>query len=70
MAQGGTMPVLSGKVLKRLVLLRPSLAEQRCIAAVLDAHDTRIRAEEATLDKLRHVQRGLMDDLLTGRVRV
>lgn len=48
----------------------PPFEEQRCIAATLDAADARIRAEEATLAKLRQVKRGLMDDLLTGRVRV
>ena len=48
----------------------PSLREQRRIAAVLHAHDARIRAEEAVLAKRRQVKRGLMDDLLTGRVRV
>jgi type I restriction enzyme S subunit len=48
----------------------PSIHEQRRIAAVLDAHDARIRAEEAVLAKRRQVKRGLMDDLLTGRVRV
>jgi type I restriction enzyme S subunit len=48
----------------------PTLSEQKRIVAILDRHDTRIRAEEATLDKLRQVKRGLMDDLLAGRVRV
>ena len=48
----------------------PPIEEQRRIAAVLDAHDARIRAEEAVLAKRRQVKRGLMDDLLTGRVRV
>jgi type I restriction enzyme S subunit len=70
MAQGGTMPILSGTIMKQVKLATPPLEEQRRIAAVLDAHDARIRAEEATLDKLRQVKRGLMDDLLTGRVRV
>jgi type I restriction enzyme S subunit len=48
----------------------PKFPEQRRIAAVLDAHDARIRAEEAVLAKRRQIKRGLMDDLLTGRVRV
>jgi len=56
--------------LRVLLAFVPPIEEQRCITAVLDAHEARIRAEEATLDKLRHVKRGLMDDLLTGRVRV
>jgi type I restriction enzyme M protein len=38
------------------------------LQGVLDAHDARIRAEEAVLAKRRQVKRGLMDDLLTGRV--
>jgi len=48
----------------------PEKPEQQCIAAILDTHDVRIRAEEMELAKLRQVKRGLMDDLLTGRVRV
>lgn len=48
----------------------PPLPEQRRIAAILDAHDARIRAERAQLDKLRQIKKGLMHDLLTGKVRV
>ena len=48
----------------------PEKPEQQCIAAILDTHDVRIRAEEMELAKLRQVKRGLMDDLLTGQVRV
>ena len=48
----------------------PSPTEQDAIAQVYDAHDARIRAEEAYRDKLRLLKKGLMDDLLTGRVRV
>ncbi len=46
-----------------------SLRQHR-IAEILDAHDARIRAEEAYRDKLKLQKKGLMDDLLTGRVRV
>jgi type I restriction enzyme S subunit len=69
-AQGTTFKAISKGDLKELEVGLPPLPEQHRIAAVLDAHDARIRAEEATLDKLRQVKRGLMDDLLTGRVRV
>lgn len=48
----------------------PSQQEQERIASVLDAHDARQRAEEDQLRKLKSVKRGLMDDLLSGRVRV
>jgi hypothetical protein len=48
------------------------LCSSSCISTICGylAHDARIRAEEAELAKLRRVKRGLMDDLLTGRVRV
>lgn len=48
----------------------PNTKERKRVAAVISAHDARIHAEEAALDKLRQVKRGLMNDLLTGRVRV
>jgi type I restriction enzyme S subunit len=70
LASGSTRQRISRSNLGSLEIPMPSLPEQHRIAAVLDAHDARIRAEEATLDKLRQVKRGLMDDLLTGRVRV
>jgi type I restriction enzyme S subunit len=57
------------EVLRPLLIAVPTPAEQKLIVAVYDAHDARIRAEEAELTKLRQVKRGLMDDLLTGKVR-
>lgn len=48
----------------------PPVQEQDSIIEILDAHDARIRAEEAYRDKLKLQKKGLMDDLLTGRVRV
>ncbi len=48
----------------------PTEAEQERMVSVLEAQDDRIRAEEAYRDKFVLQKRGLMDDLLTGRVRV
>lgn len=70
--------LMSGLAIRRLTLEKikaftlplPCIEEQRRIVDVVDAHDARIRAEEAELAKLRQVKRGLMDDLLTGKVRV
>jgi len=67
---GSTFPSITSKRLATTSLVLPPVGEQKRIVAVLDAHDARIRAEEAALEKLRQVKRGLMDDLLTGRVRV
>ena len=48
----------------------PPMLEQVRMARVLDDHDARIRQEKLTAEKLRTLKHGLMDDLLTGRVRV
>lgn len=49
---------------------RPSISEQQRIAETLRVSSERVRAEEAYRDKLKLLKQGLMDDLLTGRVRV
>jgi type I restriction enzyme S subunit len=44
--------------------------EQDCAAQIVRLHDKQIRQHEAELIKLQSIKTGLMDDLLTGRVRV
>lgn len=48
----------------------PSSDEQSWIAHILSDADIKQRTEEDQLEKLRLLKAGLMDDLLTGRVRV
>ncbi|KDE54310.1 restriction endonuclease subunit S, partial [Methanoculleus sp. MH98A] len=48
----------------------PLLPEQHRIAAILTAAEDRIAREETYRDKLLAMKKGLMADLLTGRVRV
>jgi len=64
------VPIVNKGLLGKTTLPLPPLPEQRRIAAILDAHDARLRAERAQLDKLRQIKKGLMHDLLTGKVRV
>jgi type I restriction enzyme S subunit len=47
----------------------PPFDEQQQIVAALDAHDMRIHAEGEYRDKLREMKQGLMDDLLSGKIR-
>ncbi len=48
----------------------PPLPEQRAIAAVLSDMDAEIGALEARRDKTRLLKQGMMQELLTGRVRI
>lgn len=48
----------------------PSSDEQSWVAHILSDADIKQRTEEDQLEKLRLLKAGLMDDLLTGRVRV
>ena len=57
-------------VLRPLQMLIPHPSEQSRIAELYEAANARIHAEEAYRDKLRAIKQGLMQDLLTGRVRV
>ncbi len=69
-AVGTTMVNLNTSLLASLQIVKPDVVEQRRIAEILDAHDTRIHAEEACLNKLKSQKTALMQDLLTGRKRV
>lgn len=55
---------------RRIPLPKPSTDEAREIADRLDAAAQRLDCEGKKLEKLRLSKAGLMDDLLTGRVRV
>lgn len=65
-----SMVKISSAIVRGLRINMPSLEEQRRIISIVQAHDERIAAERARLEKLRKLKTGLMDDLLTGRVRV
>ena len=67
---GSTVPrILKPDILARNTV-KPGLAEQDQIAKVVDEHERRASDEVESLAKLRLLKQGLMDDLLTGRVRV
>jgi type I restriction enzyme, S subunit len=56
--------------MKELLVAVPPLNEQRAICACATAIQRRVQDERTLLEKLRLLQSGLMEDLLTGRVRV
>lgn len=56
--------------LRPLPIAIPSIDEQHRIAKMYEQNMDRIRAEEAYCAKLKAMKQGLMEDLLTGTVRV
>ncbi|MBL8226401.1 MAG: restriction endonuclease subunit S [Chromatiales bacterium] len=56
--------------LRPLAVAVPSRQEQDAIACVYEAARGRLEAETGVAETLRRLKAGLMDDLLTGRVRV
>jgi len=66
----GSMVKISGKIVCELTTAMPRKPEQERILACLTAGDSRLRAEVEKVSVLRALKSGLMDDLLTGRVRV
>lgn len=70
LAVGSTMANLNTSILGAIVVARPPVAEQGEIARRLKSLNERIRHEEECLRKMRSTKSGLMDDLLTGRLRV
>lgn len=50
--------------------LAPQLQEQRAIATVLSDMDAEIAALEQQRDKMKNIKQGMMQELLTGRIRL
>ncbi|HQF53571.1 MAG TPA: restriction endonuclease subunit S [Fibrobacteria bacterium] len=63
-------PKLMNDVLKQVKVSMPPLPEQTAIAAVLSDMDAELEALEAKLEKARQVKQGMMQQLLTGKVRL
>ncbi|MBT2715421.1 restriction endonuclease subunit S [Bacillus sp. ISL-57] len=70
MSQGGTMGVINGKILKSIHFPLPSLDEQQRIVNILTNIDQKLDIETRKCGQLQILKKGLMQSLLTGKVRV
>ena len=70
LAGSTTIPDLNHNDFYSLEFLRPPLFEQQRIALVLSQVDKVIESEQRYKEKLERIKQGLMEDLLTGKVRV
>lgn len=69
-ASGSTFLEISPNKVKSLELQIPSLTEQTRIAGILSDMDAELEALEYQLAKARQIKQGMMQKLLTGRVRL
>lgn len=70
-SSGSTVLGLSIQDLKTINLIFPFLlSEQQAIAETLSDMDNELETLEAELEKLHHMKRGMMQELLTGRIRL
>jgi type I restriction enzyme S subunit len=67
---GSVQKVVNLRDLKELMIPLPRYIEQQIITDFLSNSQAQVVSEQRALDKLRSLKQGLMDDLLTGRVRV
>ena len=67
---GGAQPHIYPRDLELLHIHCPPLPEQKAIAAVLTTADEELAAHESDLSRLRQEKKALMQQLLTGKIRV
>lgn len=70
MVFGSGQPLITGTQIKDLEVCNPTLAEQTAIATVLSDMDDEIAALEQKRDKYKAIKQGLMQELLTGKIRL
>lgn len=69
-SESSAQPGLSVSKLKALECDVPPYEEQAAIAAILSDMDTELAALESRLAKARQIKQGMMQELLTGRIRL
>ena len=64
------VPSLSASVIENIDVIIPELREQVAIASILCDIDNEIESLEQKLEKTRQVKQGMMQQLLTGKIRL
>jgi type I restriction enzyme S subunit len=78
LAQRDMLAEAGGSTIKHIYITKlalmeipvPPKSERNKIKDIMDYYETRFQAEERYRDKLKSIKKGLMNDLLTGKVRV
>jgi type I restriction enzyme S subunit len=61
---------LNLRIIRSIAVPFPTVEEQQAIATVLSDMDAEIVAVERRRDKVKQIKQGMMQQLLTGRVRL
>jgi len=67
---GSAQPQITGSSIRKVAIPIPPLSEQRQIATILTSVDDQIDTYQAKLASLTRLKTGLMQQLLTGKIRV
>lgn len=67
---GGIQKFISLGVLRELLITIPPTSEQREITRILSDMDSEISSLESKLEKYRQIKSGMMQNLLTGKIRL
>jgi len=70
MAAGSSVLNLNKYIVSSVLVIVPPIAEQTAIAEVLSDMDAEIATLETRLEKTRFLKQGMMQELLTGRIRL
>ncbi|MDA9716027.1 restriction endonuclease subunit S [Bacteroidota bacterium] len=69
-SQGTKQQSFNAEIVKKLPILIPPLSEQKKIASILTSIDKTIEEKQRKLHQTQSLKKSLMQDLLTGKVRV
>jgi len=70
LAEGGVQKNLRGSAINQMLFAFPTIEEQQRIVEAIESIESRINLEREALEKNKYTKTGLMQDLLTGKVRV
>ena len=70
LSASSAMPALNFSSLSKIRIFIPPLAEQQKIADILTSIDDSIQQQQRELQQTQNLKKSLMQDLLTGKVRV
>ena len=68
--QTGSQMNLNTPLINRTLIPKPSTLEQTAIATILSDMDTELAELQSRLAKARQIKQGMMQELLTGRIRL